>query len=107
MTFRDVLGTAYYGNTVAAWLVAAGVLLGGWGALFLLRRVLIRRLERFAERTTTVVDDLALRGTRHTSKLFLFVVALVAATEVALVLPPNATTAVRLVGRIAFLLQAA
>jgi small-conductance mechanosensitive channel len=83
------------------------VLLGGWAALAMARRLLIRRLERFAEHTATYLDDLALRGLRHTSNAFLFVLALAAAERVALVLPPNVDAAVRLVATTALLLQGA
>ena len=107
MTVRDLLARELWGNGVAAWLVAAAVLLGGWGTLVLARRLLVRRLERFAERTSTYLDDLALRALRHTSKAFLFVVALAAAARVALVLPANVDAAVRLVATIALLLQGA
>jgi small-conductance mechanosensitive channel len=107
MSVRDLLGTTYYGNTVAAWLIALAVLLGGWGALVLARSLLVRRLERFADRTSTYLDDLALRGLRHTSRAFLFVLALSVAAETAVVLPPNVAAAVRLVATLAFLLQAA
>jgi small-conductance mechanosensitive channel len=107
MNFRDLLARELWGNGVAAWLVAAAVLLGGWGALVLARRLLIHRLERFAERTSTYLDDLALRALRHTSKTFLLVLALTVATRVALVLPPNVDAAVRLVATIALLLQGA
>ena len=107
MNFRDLLDTTYFGNSVAAWLVALGVLVGGWAALVLVRGLLVRRVERFADRTSTLVDDLLLRGLRHTSKAFLFVVALAAAAQVALVLPPNLDRAIRLVATIALLLQGA
>ena len=107
MTLRDVLALTYYGNTVGAWLTAAGVLLGGWGVLALARRLLLRRLERFAAHTATYLDDLAAGALRRTSTLFLFVVALAVATRVALVLPPNLRDAVELIAKVALLLQAA
>jgi small-conductance mechanosensitive channel len=107
MTARDLLARPYYGNTVAAWLVALGVLLGGWAVLAMARRLLVRRLERFADRTKTVVDDLALRALRRTSSTFLFVLALTAAEHFALVVPANVESLLHLVARLAFLLQAA
>ena len=107
MTVRDILARPYYGNTLSAWLVALGVLLGGWAVLAVARRVVVRRLERFAERTKTVLDDLALRALRRTSTSFLFVLALTAAEHFVLALPANVEALLHLVARLAFLLQAA
>jgi small-conductance mechanosensitive channel len=106
MTARDILGTVFYGNAVGTWLVALGVLVGGWGALTLLRRLLLLRLERFAAHTATPVDDLAAGALRRTRGAFLLALALVAATRFVLVLPPNVQSAVDLIGKLAFLAQA-
>jgi small-conductance mechanosensitive channel len=102
-----VLATRYFGNTVGTWLVAVGVLVAAFLTLVLVRRLLLRRLEKFAARTATQVDDLALGGLRRTRKAFLFVVALVLAAKTVLVLRSNVQLAVELLGKIAVLLQLA
>jgi small-conductance mechanosensitive channel len=101
------LDREFFGNPVTAWLVALAIVAGGWLVLVTARRLMIRRLERFAARTSTSIDDLVLGGLRRTSKAFLFVLALSAAAHVALRLPANALRGVELLGRIAFLLQGA
>jgi small-conductance mechanosensitive channel len=70
-------------------------------------RVALRRLDRFAAHTETVVDDLLADGLRRTSKWFLFVVALAAAAKTLPALRGDARDIVGLVARVAFLLQAA
>src|SRR5689334_17721252 len=90
------LDRVYYGNTLLAWLTALGVLVGVWLVLVLVRRLLVRRLEKLAPRTATDVDDLALGVARRTSKLFLAVVGLNLATQTSLELPTRVET---LIGR--------
>jgi small-conductance mechanosensitive channel len=104
---RDLLAARWLGNPVSAWLTAAAILVGGFLLLVLVRRLLVRRLERFAEHTHTPLDDLALDALRRTSTAFLLVVAVAAAARTSLALPEHARTGVALLARIAFLLQAA
>ena len=103
----SVLDTRYFGNPVATWLVAAGVLVVSFLTLVLVRRIAIRRLDAFAARTSTVVDDLALGALRRTRRFFLFVLALTIAAKTSLQLPSNVQLAVELVAKIAVLLQLA
>ncbi|MBV9879697.1 MAG: mechanosensitive ion channel family protein [Gemmatirosa sp.] len=97
----------YYGNSLAAWLTAIGVLIGVWLLLVVVRRLLIRRLERFAARTTTAVDDVVLGALRRTSSLFLLVLAFAAAAHTAVELPSRVTLGVELLSKLVLLLQAA
>ena len=107
MFVSDPLDLTWLGNRLTAWLLAGAILVGAWLALVLARRLVLRRLERFAPRTATSLDDLALDAVRRTGTLFLLVVAVALAARVALVLPENARAAVGLLARVAFLLQAA
>ena len=102
-----LLAHRWNGTPVAAWLTAAAILVVGWGALVLARRVALRRLERLAPKTETAVDDLLAGALRRTSKWFLFVVALAAAAKALPALRGDARDVVNLVARLAFLLQAA
>ena len=86
MPVRDWLELRYFGNTVAHWLIAAGVLVGGTTLLLLLRRLVVRRLTQLAQRTSTDIDDLAVDLIRRTRFYFIVAVSLVAGT-LALTLP--------------------
>lgn len=104
---RDALDYVYLGTTLRDWLTAGAVLLGVFAALLLVRRTIVRRLERVAPATPTEVDDVALAALRHTSALFLFAVALAAARKALFDLPQDVKEAVALVAKLAFYLQAA
>ena len=106
MTTRELLAREWLGNPVGAWLVAAGVLALGVTLLVVLRRLLVRRLERSAAASSTLVDDLALDGLRRTSGAFLFVVAAAGAT-MALDIPDARRTLITRAAHLVFLLQAA
>jgi len=55
----DLLQTTYLGNTVRAWLVAAGVAAGLSVGLRLVISLVLRRLRKVSERTATQIDDIA------------------------------------------------
>src|SRR5690349_16860465 len=74
MPVRHWLETRYFDNTLAQWLIAAGVLVGGTVVLLLLRGIVVRRLQRLAQRTKTDVDDLAVDLIRRTRFYFILAV---------------------------------
>lgn len=80
MNPRDWLHTEYLGNTVAAWLTAGGILVGGTLLLLLVRRLVVGRLTKIAARTTTDLDDLAVDLVKRTRAYFILAVALVSGT---------------------------
>ena len=86
MPVRDWLELRYFDNTIAQWLVAAGVLVGGTVVLLLLRRLVVARLTRLAQRTSTRIDDLAVDLIRRTRFYFILAICLVTGT-LALELP--------------------
>lgn len=47
-----------YGNSVVSWIIAAGIALGVTASLFLLKRFLVARFRRMAQRTSTDLDDM-------------------------------------------------
>ena len=73
---KDFLETTYYGNPLSAWLAALGVLLGGFALLTFIKRLLLKRVARFAAHTHTHLDDLAVVLLERTRPYFLFFVAL-------------------------------
>lgn len=105
MDLRALLEKTFYGNTLLAWLIAFGVLLVVLAVLLLARRILVNRLAKMAGRTRIGVDDLLIDVLKRTHGLFLFVVALSAAS-LALVLPPDVPRYIRMLLGAAFIVQA-
>ena len=54
----NILEQTFWGNTVQAWLVAAGIALASMVALEILKRIIVLRLSAFAKTTATDIDDL-------------------------------------------------
>jgi len=106
MTLRQLLAREFLGNPVGAWALAAALLLGVFFALVVARRLLVRRLERSAAQTETMVDDVVLDALRRTRKSFLFVLAL-AAASFALQIPGAQRTLIEKLAKLVFLLQLA
>lgn len=97
----ELLGdSAWLPYLVAALIVVLLALL-----LFGLRRLVIARLTRFAERTRTTVDDLLLDTLRRTQGWFLILLAVVLGTGT-LVLPPAASDVLRAIAAVGIGLQA-
>ncbi len=69
-----------YGNTVLQWIIAAGVALGGTGVLLLLKRLLVSRLKKFAERTATDLDDMLAGFLERVKLLFMIGISVYAAS---------------------------
>jgi small-conductance mechanosensitive channel len=93
-----------YGNPLRAWLTAIAVLVGSVVVLLAARRVVIRRLERFAKATRTDFDDLVVDLLRRTRFYFIVLVALAAASLV-LDLPGSVRQAVKVFAVLALCLQ--
>ena len=104
MTPREFLAREFLENSLLDWLIAAAVLVVAFSALVLGRRFLVRRLQRTASTTATMVDDVVLHGLERTRKSFLFVLALTAAA-LALEVPPGRRTLIQQIARLIFLLQ--
>ena len=93
-----------YGNSPGRWLWAGTILLAGILLLYVVRRVVMSRLERVALRTTTQVDDFGVDLLRRTRFFFVFALALQAATYV-LELPENLRGAISKVIVVAVAIQ--
>ena len=77
----DALDRVYLYNSVRSWLIAAAVMLGVIALLWLVRRVLLGRLQLLAKRTHTDLDDLLVDVVQRTSVLFRIFIALTIATK--------------------------
>ena len=81
-----VLELTFYGNSVAAWLVALAVAVAIGLGLAVLRPVITRRLAAVAERTRSRLDDVFLELIARTHRLFIFILA-VYVGAIVLILP--------------------
>jgi small-conductance mechanosensitive channel len=102
----DILEQSYLDNTVQEWLIAAGILVVVAFVLLVIRRVVLARLRRLAEKTSTVWDDLLLAELRKTRRTFLIGVAIFVASF-AVVLSPAIRVVIEKGFVILLLLQAA
>lgn len=69
-------------NPVRTWLIALGLAVVAFAALWLLRRIIHRRLESFSRRTLTKADDLVADLIHRTKVFFLLVLSLFAGSQV-------------------------
>jgi small-conductance mechanosensitive channel len=99
------LDTIFLQNTLTSWLIALGIFAGTLLALLTIRRVLVGRLQAFAERTATDWDDILASALGRTRLLFLVVVSAQAAA-MALELPERAAAILRVLMVLAAALQA-
>ena len=93
-----------YGNTLGAWLIAAGIYAATTLALWLLERYALRGFTRFARGTQTAVDDLVADVLGETKFGLILFVALFAAS-LALQLDPTVALVIRRAAAIAIVLQ--
>ena len=76
----EIFDTFIAFNSVRAWLIALGVLVGVFGALWLVKILVVRRLQRLAERTVVDIDDFLVDLLARTNVIFLLVLAAYAAS---------------------------
>ncbi|NOZ26365.1 MAG: mechanosensitive ion channel family protein [Nitrospirae bacterium] len=55
--FEDIMHRTFFGNAVSEYLVSLSILAAGVLAVVLLKRIIIRRLKIWADRTSTSLDD--------------------------------------------------
>jgi len=53
----ELLQRVYFGNTVLAYLICLGTILGGMAGLWVLKVIIIRQLMKWAAKTETLIDD--------------------------------------------------
>lgn len=103
MDFWEII---FLENTLQSWLIALLVFVLTTIGLYIIKRIILRRVAVFAKRTKTDIDNYVTDVLSQTKTLFLLIIALFIATLV-LVLPNNARELIRTVVIIVFLIQTA
>ena len=94
------------GNLGRSWLLAITTVVAVYAGLLVLRRLVVRNLAALSRRTANEIDDLVQRVLEHTKVFFLLFVSLYAGTRV-LYLPADMAQALRFIGVIVTVIQAA
>jgi small-conductance mechanosensitive channel len=96
----------YFGNTLQDWLTAAGIAIAVFFAMKIVRRIVVRRLGKFAATTANIVDDLVVETLKKTKFFFLAAVALYFGAR-AVMLAPQAEKGLQVLIVVCSLAQAA
>ena len=59
---REFLNQTYFGNTLEAYLIALGILIGGVVLIKIFKTIILFRLKKWAEKTETTLDDFLIKG---------------------------------------------
>jgi small-conductance mechanosensitive channel len=105
MDVNDYLNAMWLGNTVRAWLIAAGILAAGVAALIAIKALLIGRFFRFAARTSNEIDDLFVELLRRTRLTVLIILVIAAVAFLLVELPYAVRTAIKFAAVIALFFQ--
>jgi len=98
--------TTYFANTIQDWLIGVAVGVTVFFLMKAMRRVVVRRLGRFAEGTKTEIDDLVVEVLKKTRFFFFSVLALYVGSQV-LILSPSGVRLLNVTLVLGALLQAA
>jgi small-conductance mechanosensitive channel len=79
LSFESIFQREYAGNSVQRWLFALAVLLGSTIFLGIVKRIVVLRLSKIAERTDTDLDDLVVDLVRRTARFFLLALGILVA----------------------------
>ncbi len=79
---QDFLNTAYWGNTVQSYLIFLGVLLVSLLVIIIIKKIILKKLGKWAKKTATRLDDMLVKMTGKYIVPLLFVVALYFATNI-------------------------
>lgn len=71
----------FWGNDLLAWSIAASIAAAVWVLLYGAKRLLVRRLGRYAAHTASYVDDLAVKMLSATHPLFIFLIGIYAGSQ--------------------------
>jgi small-conductance mechanosensitive channel len=100
----SVLDVTLFGNTLTDWGISLLLFVLTFLLLQVIRRFILRRVTRLAERTKTDIDDLIADLLGNTKLFFLFILALYVAS-LGLTLPENVQSGIRILTGMASLLQ--
>jgi small-conductance mechanosensitive channel len=102
----ELLDKIILGNSLGAWAVSLGVLVLCFSMLEIIKKVIAKRLQQFAEKTETQVDDMLADIIGNTRVFFLFALSVYMASLM-LTIPPKAMSVLKTLAVLAFLAQAA
>lgn len=103
--FVELLGREYLGNSLQAWLTGLGIAAALLLALRVVQALVVNRLQKLTESTSTKWDDILVAALRKTKLWFLVVIATVTGAT-AIELPESGTRFLDKALVIAFLIQA-
>jgi len=82
---KEFLNQTYFGNTIEAYLIALGVLIGGIILIKIFKKIILFRLKKWADKTETTLDDLLIKSVEKSIvPLFYFGVFYAAITSLTL-----------------------
>jgi len=84
---ENLMHTVYFGNPVSAYLTSIVFLVVGWAAVWVVSKIVLARLQRWAQTTETRVDDLIIHAVDSTLIPLIYVSVLMASVK-SLALPP-------------------
>ncbi len=76
MNWPPILESHWLGNSLKSWLLAVAAFFLSWIILSLLQRILLKRLERLATKTSTQLDDLVVGLVKKTQFFFILSISL-------------------------------
>jgi small-conductance mechanosensitive channel len=100
----ELFDQSYWGNSLARWLIAAGVLIGLIVGAIMLRKIIVQRGRSLAAHTPTVLDD-ALIDALEATRLRVLLLPFVALASSILSLPPLISSSLSIAGTLLLLLQ--
>lgn len=77
-----LLDTVIYNNEIKDWLIALGILVGGFLILIAARRIIYGKILKFAQKTKTDFDDLAAELIRKINTFVIFIISLYSGIQI-------------------------
>ena len=84
----DFLSQVYYGNALSVYFTALGSFIVGLIIIYIFKKIVVKKLNRWSEKTDTTIDDFIVRGIEKTVVPLLYFSAFILAIKI-LVLPPK------------------
>ena len=84
----DFLSQVYYGNALSVYFTVLGSFIIGLIIIYIFKRIVVKKLEKWSEKTETTIDDFIVRGIEKTVVPLLYFSAFILAIKI-LVLPPK------------------
>lgn len=101
-----LLERTFFGNSVLEWIISAAIVIAFLIIVKVIEVILVRRLEKFAEKSQSEIDDM-IAGTLRKTWKFLVVIVALAVASFYLTLPAKITYFIHVIATIAVALQIA